>query len=165
MQATELIATQKLIYQPMNFVFTKTQLEPESAEYAAMRFQLNNLNVCFRVAKITPTKTGQFVTLWKRSQAGPIQPFDSSDAIDLVVVCTRLNQHFGQFVFPKAALIKHGIFSVQNKGGKRAIRVYPPWDKTESRQAQKTQSWQLDYFLDMSSDENIDYDRAKRLYS
>lgn len=165
MQATELIATQKLIYQPMNFILTETQIESQSAEYAAMHFQSNNLHIRFRVAKITPTKIGQFVTLWKRSPSGPIAPFDDSDDIDLVVVCTRLNQHFGQFVFPKAALIKHGIFSVQNKGGKRAIRVYPPWDKTESRQAQKTQKWQLDYFLDMSSDENIDYDRAKRLYS
>lgn len=165
MQATELISIKKLIYEPMNFILTEAQAEKESAEYAAMHFQLNNLQVRFRVAKITPTKIGQFVTLWKRSQAGPIQPFDDSDAIDLVVICTRYNQHFGQFIFPKAALIKHDIFSVQNKGGKRAIRVYPPWDKTESRQAQKTQSWQLDYFLDMSSDENIDYDRAKRLYS
>lgn len=164
MQAAELIISQRLIYQPLNFILTETQVESESAEYAAMHFQLNYLHIKFRVAKITPTKIGQFVTLWKRSQAGPIQPFDDSDNIDLVVICTRYNQHFGQFVFPTAVLMKHDIFSVQHKGGKRAIRVYPPWDKTESRQAQKTQKWQLDYFLDMSVDEHIDYERAKRLY-
>lgn len=161
---TELITTQTLIYQPMQFVCSTAQFEPESTEYAGARFQLNHLNICFRVAKITPTKIGQFVTLWKRSQTGPIQPFDSTDDIDLVVICTRFNQHFGQFVFPKATLIKQDIMSVKNKGGKRAIRVYPPWDRTESRQAQKTQSWQLDYFLDLSETNKIDYDRVKKLY-
>ncbi len=164
MQAKELITTQKLIYEPLNLLFTEAQPESEGTEYAAARFQLNHLSICFRVAKITPTKMGQFVTLWKRSQTGPIQPFDSTDDIDLVVICTRYHQHIGQFVFPKAILIKQGIFSVQNKGGKRAIRVYPSWDKTESRQAQKTQAWQLDYFLDMSEPSKIDYDRVKKLY-
>ncbi|MEB9620245.1 MepB family protein [Bacillus thuringiensis] len=26
------------------------------------------------------------------------------------------------------------------------MRVYPPWDKSTSRQAQKTQIWQLEFF-------------------
>jgi MepB protein len=42
---------------------------------------LNGLRVQYRVAKITPTKVGQFVTLWKRVGRGPIQPFDLSDPV------------------------------------------------------------------------------------
>ena len=29
------------------------------------------------------------------------------------------------------------------------MRVYPPWDVTVSRQAQKTQKWQMAYFLEI----------------
>ncbi|MFQ6421766.1 MULTISPECIES: MepB family protein [unclassified Bacillus (in: firmicutes)] len=49
--------------------------------------------------------------------------------------------------------------------GKRAIRVYPPWDKTTSRQAQKTQAWQLEYFLEIPVNRPIDCVRAQMLYS
>jgi hypothetical protein len=45
-------------------------LERESLEYAACSFKLNSMSVKFRVAKITPTKIGQFVTLWKRVSKG-----------------------------------------------------------------------------------------------
>ncbi|MCI0768095.1 MepB family protein [Bacillus sp. TL12] len=43
------------------------------------------------------------------------------------------------------------IISVSNKGqgDKRAIRVYPPWDKLTSRQNQKKQIWQLKCFLEI----------------
>lgn len=33
-----------------------------------------------------------------------------------------------------------------------AIRVYPSWDKPVSKQAIKTQSWQLEYFIELSQD-------------
>jgi hypothetical protein len=59
--------------------------EAESAEYGACSFQLNRLAVRFRTAKITPTKTGQFVTLWKRTEAGPIAPYEEADEIDFVL--------------------------------------------------------------------------------
>ena len=106
--------------------------------------------VQYRLAKITPTKNGQFVTLWKRKPKGPIQPYDESDKIDIVIVNVIKNNHQGVFIFPAEILVEKNIFSVKNKGGKRAIRVYPPWDKPESKQAEKTQKWQLDYYLEIS---------------
>ncbi|TRW95625.1 MepB family protein [Flavobacterium gawalongense] len=51
------------------------------------------------------------------------------------------------------------------KEGKRAIRVYPPWDTTTNKQAQKTQKWQLDYFLEIPLDKPINLNRAKLFYS
>jgi hypothetical protein len=51
------------------------------------------------------------------------------------------------------------------KGGKRAIRVYPPWDKAESRQAEKTQKWQLEYFVEIPKNRSIDVEKFRSLYS
>ena len=112
-------------------------------------------NIEYRVGHITPTKNGQFVTLWKRSDKGPIAPYDRADRVDLVVIVTKKKAKFGLFIFPKDVLIKQGIFSINDKGGKRALRVYPSWDKPESKQAEKTQKWQLDFFLDLSTNKSI----------
>lgn len=61
-------------------------MESESIAYGAYMFKLNSMNVRFRVAKITPTKIGQFVTLWKRIGNGSIQPYDIVDSIDFFIV-------------------------------------------------------------------------------
>ncbi|MEU4392395.1 MepB family protein [Kribbella sp. NPDC023855] len=53
-----------------------------------------------------------------------IQPFDAGDPIGLFVISTRDRDHFGQFVFPMAALRHHGVTSTAGSGGKRAFRVY-----------------------------------------
>ncbi|PZX92423.1 MepB domain containing protein [Flavobacterium aquariorum] len=159
----DLILIQEILFDNCNFEITQPILEAESSEYGACSFVLNNLNILFRTAKITPTKTGQFVTLWKRIAQGPIQPFDSTDPINLFIVSTRKDNHFGLFIFPKSILITKEIVS-DKKEGKRAIRVYPPWDITTSKQAQKTQKWQLDYFLEIQKDQKIDLKRAKLLF-
>lgn len=161
----DLIETKKLVYDSCKFIISEPLLEPESAEYGAFVFKLNGSNVRFRVAKITPTKIGQFVTLWKRSASGPIQPFDASDPIDFFVISVRSGENFGQFVFPKSILCEKNVFSVNSKGGKRAIRAYPPWDKTTNKQAKKTQGWQTKYFLEIPKNRPIDHARANLLYS
>lgn len=150
-------------YAACGFAISSLQPEAESADYGACVFELNGLRVCFRVAKTTPTKTGQFVTLWKRLSGGPIQPFERSDPVDLFVVSTRSGPHFGQFVFPKAVLADRGVLAIGGQGGKRAIRVYPPWDTTTSRQAQATQAWQTAYFVDLSQENAVDLERMKSL--
>ncbi|MEQ1722257.1 MAG: MepB family protein [Pseudobdellovibrio sp.] len=100
----------------------------------------------YREAKITPTKNGQFVTVWKRNSKGLTAPYDTSNKIDFYIITVKTKTKSGQFTFPKEVLIKQGIMSVKGKGGKRGLRVYPPWDKPQSKQAEKTQRWQLDYF-------------------
>jgi hypothetical protein len=161
---TDLLATQDLVYTPSKFQCSIPAMEAESSEYGACTFRLNGLSIVFRVAKITPTKTGQFVTLWKRVGNGPIQPFDVTDQVDFFVVSTRNANRLGQFVFPKAVFCEKDIVSVKSEGGKRGIRVYPPWDKATSRQAEKTQKWQADYFLEIPQNGPIDLLRAQTLY-
>lgn len=160
----DLLAAKKIVYDKNNLECTDLSKEEESAEYGAYTFKLNTTAVKFRIAKITPTKTGQFVTLWKRIGSGPIQPFDISDPIDLFVVSVKDGPHFGQFIFPKSVLCERGVVTTKNKEGKRAIRVYPPWNKTTSTQAQRTQNWQLNFFLDLSNDKSLDNTRIKKLY-
>lgn len=134
---SDLLATKDLVYSPCRFECSQPLIEAQNAEYGAYVFKLNTLSIRFRIAKITPTKVGQFVTLWERIEDGSIQPYDVSDPIDLFVISTRKGNNFGQFVFPKAVLCDQNIVSSKGKGGKRAIRIYPPWDKPTSRQAQK----------------------------
>jgi hypothetical protein len=136
----------------------------ESTEYAACSFSLNGISICFRVAKTTPVKVGQFVTLWKRFGTGPIQPFDWLDGFDFYVISTRHMTSFGQFVFPRSVLRDRDILSRDGHGGKRAMRVYPPWDAAMSEQARRTQRWQLDHFLDTSEEVAINRSRSQLLH-
>ena len=119
--------------------------ELESKDYCAYQLGINGKNVLFRVAKITPTKVGQFVTLWKRPNK-EIAPFDEKDGIDSVIVCVIEGDNQGVFIFPKEVLIKQRIFTHNGIEGKRAFRVYPQWVTVESKEALRTQKWQLHYF-------------------
>lgn len=158
----DLIVIQKLLFDNCKFEIKTIIPEPESSEYGACTFTITNLNIRFRTAKITPNKTGQFVTLWKRINQGPIQPFDSTDPTDLFIISTRKDNQFGFFVFPKSVLIAKEIVS-DKKEGKRAIRIYSPWDITMSKQAQKTQKWQLDYFLEIQENNSLNIELANQL--
>ncbi len=154
------IVVQK-IYERYGWTCTSIQPEAESSEYGAATFQLNHKKIIFRVAKITPTKTGQFVTIWKRNQDGSTMPFDAADAFDFIVILTRIGEQTGQFIFSKKVLLQNGIISGEKSSGKRGIRVYPCWDVTENKQAQKTQAWQLAYFVEH---EKAAYHDVQRLF-
>ncbi|WP_269936943.1 MepB family protein [Arthrobacter sp. HY1533] len=125
--------------------------EPESAEYAAHTLTLGGRPVVFRAAKTTPTKAGQFVTLWQRSHEGPIRPFDTHDGVALFVVQAVTGAGLGQFVFPLDELARRGVVSASGVGGKRAMRVYPPDVATTSAQARRTQEWQCRFFLPLDA--------------
>lgn len=164
MTTKTILETKELLFDKCNFELSNFEIEKESSEYCACRFEINTKKVLFRSAKITPTKTGQFVTLWKRkNEKSDIIPFEISDEIDLIVINTRTKTNFGQFIFPKSVLAEQGIIT-DKKEGKRGFRVYPEWDLTESKQAKKTQKWQLDYFIKIPFDETLDINRAIFLY-
>lgn len=135
----------KNIYKKNNISISDLKRENESAEYFACDAIFERKTAKFRIAKITPKKIGQFVTLWKRENNGPIEPFDALDNIDFVIVAVQDGEKIGQFIFPKSILITKGIFT-DKKEGKRAIRVYPSWDIPVNPQAIRTQKWQLQYF-------------------
>lgn len=159
----DLKMVKKLVYDPCGFVLTNQKMNKESKEYAACSFELNGKSILHRMAKITPTKTGQFVTVWKRNKGGITAPFDILDDIDFIIITTRRDDNLGQFIFPKQVLADKGIVTQNGKEGKRGIRVYPPWDIVLNKQAEKTQSWQAKYFLTIKNDNTTDLDLAKKL--
>lgn len=99
-----------------------------------------------RTAKITPKKNGLFVSIWKRDVSGTSQPPQSHDHFEFLIVKVREKEWSGFFIFPKKILIKKRIVMDNGKGGKRGIRVYPPWTSAMSKQAKHTQEWQVYYF-------------------
>lgn len=70
----------------------------------------------------------------------------------------------GQFVFPKTVLHEKGILSKDGKRGKRAMRVYPPWDRTDNQQAKNTQKWQILYFFEINPNTSIDTSLVQKLF-
>jgi hypothetical protein len=139
------------VYAKCGFTITNLKLHSESSEYGACSFELDGLKVEYRVSKITPTKTGQFVTIWKRNNKGITAPFDFSD-LDFIIITSKSGDKIGQFIFPKSILAEKGIISQNDKSGKRGIRVYPPWDSATSKQAEQTQRWQTNYFVQLEPD-------------
>ncbi|APA68535.1 MepB family protein [Janthinobacterium sp. 1_2014MBL_MicDiv] len=117
--------------------------EAESADYGAGRAELHGLRLVLRIARTTPTKIGQFFTVWKRPHPGAaIAPLDDGDAVDAVIVAVADGGRHGYFIFSRAVLLERGVMSRAGMGGKRALRVYAPWCVPASSQAQRTQRWQ-----------------------
>lgn len=124
--------------------------EAESAQYGACRAELLGKRVVLRVAKTTPTKIGQFVTVWKRPHLdAEIAPLDEADPVDVVIIAVadEDDARHGFFIFPRSVLLERGVMSRSSQGGKRALRVYAPWCAPESGQALRTQRWQGAYFV------------------
>lgn len=142
----DLASIQELLFDKSGLQISSFQTDPESQEYAACSFRLNQKHIRFRTSKITPKKTGQFVAIWKRNQKGITQPFVKSDPFDYLLISARHEKNFGLFIFPKTTLIGEGIIT-DKKEGKRGMRIYPPWDHAPNKQAKKTQEWQIKYFL------------------
>lgn len=158
MNKSEILHVKKVVYDLCDFKFSNHVIDSESSEYQASFFQLNSHQIIHRVSKITPTKTGQFVTIWRRNNKGITTPFDVSDNFDFIIITSKSEDKLGQFVFPKSILQEKGIINNNNNSGKRGIRVYPSWDIPTNKQAEKTQNWQLRYFYlieNKSFDENL----------
>lgn len=161
----DLKIAKELVYDKCGFDFTNPKLSSESLEYGACSFGLNGKTIQHRVSKITPTKTGQFVTIWKRNKDGITEPFDILDDIDFIIITARSGNNLGQFIFPKSVLADRAIITRNGKVGKRGIRVYPPWDIVINKQAEKSKNWQTNFFLIISADNSTDLNLIKQLFT
>ncbi len=150
------------LYDYLGWAISHYEVALESVEYKACQFKVKDLRIISRNAKITPRKTGQFVTCWKRLDNGPIEPLSSNDPFDFLLVNVFTADQKGQFIFPKSILHQKGILSTATKEGKRAFRTYPSWDIPTSKQAQTSQKWQLNHFHEWTT--LPDLDRIRKLY-
>lgn len=139
--------------------------EKECEEYLGYNFTLNTLSFKFRKAKTTPKKVGQFVTLWKRNSEKQTEPFNETDTFDFFIFVAEQDEKLGFFIFPKALLIEQHILTTKLKEGKRGFRLYPTWAITANKQAKKTQTWQTNYFIDLTTPEQNSIEKLKTLLS
>lgn len=161
----DLAAVKALVYDPCGFVGGDPSIGSENAQYGSVDFRLDGRDVTSRVAKLTPTKNGLFVAVWKRGADGATHPLDSADRWDILAISVREGDRFGQFVFSREVLRERGVASTNGHGGKRGFRVYPPWVATTSRQASATQDWQTESFLQIDDGTAVDLSRARALYA
>ena len=164
MNNSEILEIKELVYDVCNFEFSNLIIDSESLEYKASSFKINSQQIIHRFSKITSTKIGQFVSIWKRNDKGITAPFDVLDNFDFIIITSKSGENLGQFVFPKSVLLEKGIISNNNTSGKRGIRVYPPWDIPTSKQAEKTQNWQIKYFYSINKDA-FNIELAKQLFN
>lgn len=155
----ELKRFEKSISKFIDKKFTNITNDEESEEYFGYNFKIDKLNLKFRKAKITPKKIGQFVTLWKRNSKKQTEPFNENENFDFYIVVTEEVENYGFFIFPKRILCEKQILTTNQKEGKRGFRVYPDWTKTENKQAEKTQSWQKNYFIDLTNNEKVNIEK------
>lgn len=160
---SELELINKNIFEVCGIELKNIQREPESQEYFAHTFELGNQKVKFRVAKITPTKVGQFVTIWKRNKNGMTEPPHVDDEFDFYIIAAKLDSRLGVFLFNKRVLSENKILTNKDIEGKRGIRIYPEWDLTPNKQAQKTQRWQKEYFVEISDEKEMDIEKVKKI--
>jgi len=153
------------VYDKCDFLLENLELNSESVEYFACCFYLNWKKIEYRKSKITPKKLWQFVAIWKRNNLWIIEPFEFNDHLDYLVITSKSGDNFWQFIFPKWVLVDKWIITKNWKNWKRWIRVYPPWDITTNKQAQKTQAWQEKYFLSIKNDNSFDIGLAKKLFA
>ncbi|MDC1452361.1 MepB family protein [Vicingaceae bacterium] len=71
---------------------------------------MNEPRVIYRSSRITPKKIGQFVSVWKRNNAGITEPQHVNDDFDHFVIQCEKGNDVGQFVFPKSILVKRYCF-------------------------------------------------------
>jgi hypothetical protein len=158
-------ASLSALFDRLRWHATDYRPESEGADYAAHTFRLQDQTVAYRQARITPKKVGLFVTLWRRSGTGPIRPLESGDSLAGAIIAVDEHERSGLFVFPFAALEKHGVASTGTREGKRALRVYPPWTTCMSAQAERTQRWQVEYFLQVGHNGDFDAKRGRKLFA
>lgn len=160
----ELIRIENFLLKLCGILISNLNKDAECEEYDGYNFRLENKNVKYRKAKITPKKIGQFVTLWKRNAKGQTKPFQVEDYFDFYLIAMEKDERFGFFVFPKRVLSERQILSNDQKEGKRGFRVYAEWDKPESKQAEKTKGWQSKYFMELTRDEKANREKFNLLF-
>lgn len=138
-----------LLFDYLKKDITDFKIEADSQNYIGSQFKIDNFSILFRKAKVTPIKPGAFVALWKRNSIGENIPFEASDPFDFYFFEVEDGLNRGIFIFPKNILVINKILTSETEG-KRGFRLYPSWCYLLNKTAQKTQKWQLPYFIDLN---------------
>lgn len=129
---------------------TQIVVEEQGSDYESGKVTLDSGTWRIRTARVTPTKPGAFVAVWKRSSSGTTEPFDSfDDCVGLMVFVNDVDR-FGVFTFTREHLMELGVLQSSLAPGKRGFRTYPSWCTDLNAQAVRTQRAQSDAFTDLT---------------
>lgn len=138
----------RTLFSQLHIPITGVTAETNNGAYGGELLETSRGKIRLRTGKVTPTKPGFFVTVWRRTDGGETEPFPSDDGADFLVITVRGERGSGMFIFPTAALAVRGVVSVRGKGGKRGFRLYPPWLQALNPTATRSQSWQSEFFVE-----------------
>ncbi len=100
----ELCKLENTLLKNIDFKISVITQDAECEEYFGYNFRLQQLNIKYRKAKVTPKKNGLFVTLWKRNIKGQTEPFNHNDPFNFYIIAAEHSERFGYFIFPKLLL-------------------------------------------------------------
>lgn len=123
--------------------------EEQNSDYESGIALIGTQRWRIRTARITPTKSGAFVAVWKRGEDGATRPFTADEAMSGLLVFVEEEERFGVFRFTPACLISLGYLSSELHPGKRGFRVYPSWCYGLNPQASRTQRAQAAAFEEL----------------
>ncbi|MEV7972171.1 MepB family protein [Cellulomonas sp. NPDC089187] len=116
--------------------------EAQSSDYQAGLAAIDGEDWRIRTARVTPTKPGAFVAVWRRAADGGTEPFPASDPVAGLLVLVEDDDRFGAFRFTASHLASLGVTSGPGRPGLRGFRVYPSWCEGLNPQATRTQAAQ-----------------------
>ena len=125
------------------------QGEEQNSDYESGIVRIGTEQWRIRTARITPTKPGAFVAVWKRSENGMTRPFTADESMSGLLVFVAEKARFGVFKFTTADLVTLGYVSSDRYPGKRGFRVYPAWCTDLNSQASRTQRAQAAAFSEL----------------
>jgi hypothetical protein len=125
------------------------QVEEQNSDYESGVARIGNEQWRIRTARITPTKPGAFVAVWKRGKDGSTGPFTADESMSGLLVFVEEQERFGVFQFTTEHLTSLGYVSSDLHPGKRGFRVYPAWCTDLNSQASRTQRAQGSVFVEL----------------
>ncbi|VDH17459.1 MepB protein [Algoriella xinjiangensis] len=156
---------EEIILKPLHLKINSLEKDVECDDYFGYNLHVNQTNIKFRKAKITPKKVGQFVTLWQRNNENQTEPFSVNNQFKLYIIAVEDADKRGFFIFSKEILAEKNILSTEKKEGKRGFRVYPDWVIPTNKQAEKTKNWQTDYFIEITENNQVDFIKLEKLFN
>lgn len=126
------------------------EVEEQNSDYESGVARIRNELWRIRTARITPTKPGAFVAVWKRGEGGSTRPFTADESMSGLLVFVEEQERFGVFQFTKAHLVSLGYVSSDVHPGKRGFRVYPAWCTDLNPQASRRQRAQGPAFAEIT---------------
>lgn len=121
--------------------------EEQNGEYESGAVTIGDELWRVRAARVTPKKSGAFVAVWERDEAGETLPFASEGKVAGLLVLVHDAERFGAFRFTASHLEALGVTRSSAHPGKRGFRVYPSWSEGLNAQASRTQKAQSQAFI------------------